>query len=128
MENINIPIQLEYRLTKIVNPEDTANRYGSGLLEVFATPALVAFMEQTCHTAIQPYLPEGFSSVGTEVSIKHLKATPLGDTVKCKAILQQAEGRKLIFSVTAYDSNGLIGEGTHTRFIIDIQRFMAKLG
>ncbi len=127
MENIHIPLPLEHVLTKTVTPEDSANRHGSGLLEVFATPAMVAFMEQTCHTAIAPYLPEGLSSVGTEVNIKHLKATPIGDTVKCKAILQQIEGRKMIFSVTAYDSKGLIGEGTHTRFIIETKRFLAKL-
>ncbi|MDK2908683.1 MAG: fluoroacetyl-CoA thioesterase [Bacteroidales bacterium] len=128
MENLNIPNQLEHTLVKTVTRDDTANRYGSGLVEVFATPAMIAFMEQTCHSSIQAYLPSGYSSVGTEVNVKHLKATPVGDTVKCTAQLQFVEGRKLIFSVSVFDSKGLVGEGSHTRYIIDVQKFMAKLG
>lgn len=127
MENLNIPDQLDHTLVKTVTQNDTADRYGSGLLEVFATPAMVAFMEQTCHSAIQAYLPSGYSSVGTELNIRHLKATPVGDTFKCTAKLQLSEGRKLVFSVSVIDSKGLVGEGTHTRFIIDLQKFMAKL-
>ncbi len=127
MENLNIPNELEHVLTKMVMPEDTASRYGSGLLDVFATPAMIAFMEQTCHSAIQPYLSPGMSSVGTEVNIKHLKATAVGNVVRCIAQLQQTEGRKLVFSVKVFDSKGLIGAGTHSRFIIDIQKFISKL-
>lgn len=127
MDNLSIPTPLEHTLSKTVQPEDTASRYGSGLLDVLATPAMIAFMEQTCHTAIQPYLSEKFSSVGTEVNIHHVKATPIGDTITCVARLVSVEGRKLVFGVSVSDSKGLIGEGTHTRYIIDIERFIAKL-
>lgn len=107
--------------------KDTAKAYGSGLVEVFATPAMIALMENTAHSSVQPYLPEGQVTVGSEVNIRHLKATPLGATVYGTSELLQIEGRKLTFKIEAYDMQGLIGAGTHTRYIIDIERFMAAL-
>jgi fluoroacetyl-CoA thioesterase len=122
---LNIGIELVNE--KIVAANDTANHYGSGLVEVFATPAMVAFMEKTCLELVQPYLNENESTVGTEISVKHLKATALNDKVWCKAQLTEIDGRKLSFSVSAWDEAACIGNGTHTRFVINRAKFMEKL-
>ncbi|MFO7978373.1 MAG: thioesterase family protein, partial [Bacteroidales bacterium] len=107
---------LQGRQQKIVTTSDTAVAYGSGLVEVFATPAMIALMENTAHQSVQPYLPEGALTVGFEVNIRHLKATGIGDTVWAESILEAAEGKKLQFSVRAFDSSGEIGNGTHVRY------------
>ncbi len=112
----------------VVTHEATAASYGSGLVEVFATPAMIALMEKTCHESIQHLLPEGYISVGTEVSIKHLKATSKGRKVWCESKLSGIEGRKLIFSVEAWDEEGKTGAGTHERFIVHRENFIEKLG
>ncbi len=110
-----------------VEYKDTAKAYGSGQVEVFATPAMIALMENTSHTSINNLLPEGFATVGTQLNIEHFKATPLGSKVWCESVLESQEGRKLTFSVTAYDETGVIGKGMHERFIINIEKFMNKL-
>ena len=107
--------------------KDTAKTYGSGSVEVFATPAMIAMMEQTAHTSLQNFLPEGFTTVGTHLNIEHSKATPLGAKVWCESVLESQDGRKLTFSVIAYDESGIIGKGTHERFIVNIEKFMSKL-
>ncbi len=111
---------------KTVKKENTAAAYGSGLVEVFATPAMIAFMEHTAMHCVKELLPEGFSTVGTHVNVSHSKATPVGMKVSCKAKLIEVDGRKLVFEVSAKDEEGEIGSGTHSRFIIDEQKFMAK--
>ena len=111
---------------KTVKEEDTAAAYGSGLVEVFATPAMIAFMEHTAMHCVKELLPEGFSTVGTHVNVNHSKATPVGMKVSCKAKLIEVDGRKLVFEVSAKDEEGEIGSGTHSRFIIDEQKFMEK--
>lgn len=109
-----------------VAEKDTAVTHGSGTLEVFATPAMVALMENTAMNSVAPYLKEGEATVGTLLNIKHLSADPVGCTVTCESELVEVEGRRLVFKVTARDNKGVIGEGTHERFIINTEKFMSK--
>lgn len=125
MENLNIGT--EGYIEKIVEYKDTAAAYGSGLVEVYATPAMIGLMEMTAQLSVQKLLSEGHATVGTEVNIKHLKATPIGAKVYAKTTLTKIDGKKLVFDVAAYDEKGQIGSGTHTRFIINNERFMEKL-
>ena len=107
--------------------KDTAKSYKSGLVEVFATPAMIALMENTAYSSVNSSLPEGFATVGTSVNIEHLKATPLGAKVWCESVLEYQEDRKLVFSVSAYDETGIIGKGTQERAIINVEKFMNRL-
>jgi len=114
--------------TKVVGKNDTAEFYGSGNLEVFATPAMVALMEFTALKSVSVLKDKyGFDTVGIEINVKHIKATPLGDTVKCISKLVKVDGRALEFEIEAFDSNGKIGICSHKRFVIDPVKFMAKL-
>lgn len=124
---LDIPEGIEFSAEKTVDEKDTAKAYGSGLVEVFATPAMVAFMEYTAHKSIEPYLPAGFSSVGIEIHTSHIKASPLGFKITCHTKLAKADGKKLFFKISAYDQDGLIGEGIHVRYVIDMEKFMARL-
>jgi len=110
-----------------VTKELTAARYGSGLVEVYATPAMIALMEKTCQESVQDQLEHGQLTVGTLVNVRHLKATPIGMMVECTSELTEIEGRKLVFKVTAKDEKGIIGEGIHERFIVNEKDFMKKL-
>ncbi|OPZ97029.1 MAG: Fluoroacetyl-CoA thioesterase [Bacteroidetes bacterium ADurb.Bin408] len=114
-------------LSIIVTEKDTAARYGSGLIEVFATPAMIGLMEATAQQSVMSHLPPGSITLGTEVNIKHLKATPIGKKVICYSELKVVDGRRLEFSVQAFDEEGEIGCGTHTRFIVDKEKFINKL-
>lgn len=118
---------LSKELEKTVVEADSAERYGSGLVPVFSTPALVAFMEQCANESVQDQLPEDYVTVGTEINIKHLKATAIGDKVKCKAMLYAVDGRKLLFNIKAWDSAGEIGIATHTRFIVNKKKFLENI-
>ena len=117
---------IENQKEVVVTDELTAAAMGSGLLPVFATPCLVALMEETCHLSVGPFLEEGQGTVGTKITVEHTAATPIGMTVTCKSRLVEASGRKLVFEVEAFDEAGSIGTGTHERFIIDNERFMEK--
>ncbi len=109
-----------------VCPENTALAMGSGTLEVFATPALVALAEKTCWTSIQPELESGQGTVGTHLDLQHTAPTPLGMTVYCESTLTAVNGRSLTFSVRLWDDKGPVGQGTHQRVIVDNARFQAK--
>lgn len=94
---------------------------------VFATAFLVGFFEWACIEAINPHLDEGAQSVGTHICVSHVSATPVGISIYALVTLDKVEGRHLFFSVEAYDEEGLIGEGTHERAIIDPEKFMSRL-
>lgn len=111
----------------VVTPENTALYIGSGDLEVFATPAMIAAMENAAMLAVALALPEGSTTVGAEISASHIKPSRIGSTVTATAVLTEVEGRKLTFNVGAVDDEGVIGEGTHIRYIVDRGKFMAKL-
>ena len=106
--------------------ENTAAAVGSGSLPVFATPMMIALMEKAATTALEGHLEEGHGSVGTHMDVSHDAATPVGMTVWAEAELTAVEGRSLTFAVSAFDSAGPIGKGTHTRFLIWNEKFMAK--
>ncbi len=112
----------------MATPERSAKAAGSGDLEVFSTPALVALMEQTALLSVEPYLEEGQGTVGTKLDISHDAATPLGMCVSCESELIEIDRRRLVFQVEAYDEKGRIGGGRHERFIIDEKKFMEKAG
>jgi len=120
----NIPINSSWETELLVTKNDTATRYGSGLVEVFATPAMIALMEKTAMESIYQFLPEGFGTVGIAVNIKHIKASPVGALITCFSKLIKIETKKLTFEVGARDEKGLIGLGTHTRYIVNLNEFL----
>ena len=111
----------------VVEHKDTAAVYGSGALEVFATPAMIALMEKTCLMAVCDKIGEGNTTVGIAVNIKHLKASPVGSTIRCEAELTEVDRRRLVFAVKCFEGESLIGEGIHERFVVESAKFMAKL-
>ena len=104
----------------------SARAVGSGLLPVLATPAMTALMEQAAANAIEEYLPEGWTSVGVSLNVEHTSATPLGMKFRAEAEVTAVEGRKVLFAVRAYDEAGEIGRGTHARFAVEAEPFLAK--
>jgi predicted thioesterase len=125
--DLQIQAGVKGREIVVVEVKDTAANYGSGLVEVYATPAMVALMEKTCLRSVLPFLPEGHGTVGVKVNISHSKATPVGMQVVCESELIEVDRRRLVFEVVARDEGGEIGRGTHERFVIDTEKFMAKL-
>lgn len=117
----------KYTSTMIVEEKHLACNVGSGDLPVFATPMMMALMENAAMLCVADELENGSSTVGGQISSSHLKPTGLGKTVTATAELFSAEGRKLKFKVSASDEGGLIGEGEHLRFIIDKEKFMSKV-
>lgn len=114
------------RADDIVTENNTAAAAGSGGLQVFGTPYMVALMEKAAWASIAPHLAEGESTVGTKVNISHLSATPVGMKVWAESEITLVDGKRIELKVAAYDEKGLIGEGTHERFIITDERFLAK--
>lgn len=122
-----IPAGVSGKEEQIVTPELTAAHYGSGLVEVFATPAMVALMEKTCLVSVLPHLPEDHGTVGTAVHVSHERAIPVGMRVWCESKLVEIDRRRLVFEVVAHDETGVIGQGRHERFIINTSTFMEKV-
>ena len=118
---------LTYTSTLVITTEHVAAMMGSGDLHVFATPAMVALMENAAMMAVAEHLPEGATTVGAMINTSHVKPSPIGDTVTTTAVLTGVEGRKLTFSIKAEDSKGVIGEAVHVRYIVDREKFLSKL-
>lgn len=120
----NIKPGMKHRADMTVTEEDTAKAYNSGALEVFATPGMIALMECASFELLKD---KGADSVGTELNIQHLRACLPGTDVWAIAEVGSINGKWVKFNVAAYDQKGEIGKGTHTRYIIDPNKFMAKL-
>ena len=105
---------------------NTAKTMGSGSLDVFATPAMVALMEKSAVNAVADYLGEGETTVGTYLGIEHISATPVGMEITAVSEVTEVNGREIVFSVEASDNAGVIGKGTHKRFIVNSEKFMNK--
>ncbi|WP_319370318.1 thioesterase family protein [uncultured Ilyobacter sp.] len=114
-------------LEKTVKAEETAARVASGALDVFSTPMLIAFMENTAFNLAQKQLEEGETTVGISVNIKHLKANLVGDILKCEALLTKTDGKKLFFNVKVTYKDEIVGEGEHIRYIVDEKKFIERI-
>ncbi len=114
--------------TFTVDEEKTARHLGSGDSRVLATPCLIAFMERLCNQMLLEVLPEGLSSVGVMVTVHHLAPTPVNGWVKVKAEVLSIDGNSVTFSVQAWDDQDQVGAGQHQRIIIDVDRFMKRVG
>ncbi|MBQ9272327.1 MAG: thioesterase family protein [Mogibacterium sp.] len=110
----------------VVTEDMTAASAGSGGQRVFSTPHMIALMETTAWASVEPCMEEGCSTVGTHLDVSHLSASPVGAHVHCETELTEVDGRRLVFKVSASDDAGPIGEGTHERFIVKIEKFMAR--
>ncbi|MCI8697483.1 MAG: thioesterase family protein [Oscillospiraceae bacterium] len=124
---MSVEIGMKGRAETVVTPDNTARAAGSGLAPVFATPWMVALMENAAVQAVQGALAEDQGTVGTHLDISHDAASPIGMKVWAEAEVTAVEGRKLTFDVAAYDEAGRIGGGTHQRFIIQPDKFLAKV-
>ena len=123
---MEITVGMKGSASALVEREDTAAEVGSGSLLVYATPCMVALMEGAACEAISAVLPEDKTSVGIELNIKHVSATPVGMDVRAEAEVTAVEGSIITFHVTAFDEAGVIGEGTHKRAILTAQKFLDK--
>lgn len=114
-------------LEKVVNENETAAKVASGGLEVFSTPMMIAFMENTAFTLVEENLSEEDTTVGVSLDVKHLRANLPGDKLKCVATLENIDGKKLDFDVKVYFGDVVVGEGKHGRFIVNKEKFLNKL-
>jgi len=124
--DINLEKGIERTEEITVGEKDLATVLGSGSVGVFSTPSMIALMERTSLKLVQQYLPEGHTTVGIEVSVKHLRATPPGMKVSCRSKLVGVDGKKLTFELESSDERGRIGEGSHVRYIVETDRFVKK--
>lgn len=109
-----------------VTENETAIKMGSGDLEVYATPAMIALMENVAKSLVIEEIPQDYTTVGIEMNVQHIKSSPVGANIKCKATLTKVDRKKLFFNVEASDDKGTIGKGTHIRYIVNSQDFMEK--
>lgn len=111
----------------VVNENDTALMLGSGDLKVLATPRLIALMENAAMNAVSNFIKKTETTVGGQIDVIHKKPTPIGESIEAMAVLTKIEGNKLTFSIIAKDSDSIIGEGVHVRYVVDREKFMNKL-
>lgn len=121
-------IGIKGRAEDTVSEKNVASKIGSGVVDVYATPCLIGLMEEAAQTSVAPFLSEGMTTVGTKLNVSHDAATPVGMKVWAESELIEEDGRRLVFSVKAYDECGLIGQGEHERFVVKLDRFMEKVG
>ena len=124
---MSIEIGLKGHAEVVVAYENTAAAVGSGLVPVFATPSMIALMEQAASSSLLPFLEEGQGSVGVHLDVSHEAATPIGMMVRAESEVIEINGKQIVFAVSAYDEAGLIGRGTHKRALITVARFMTKV-
>ncbi|MDO4168451.1 MAG: thioesterase family protein [Lachnospiraceae bacterium] len=123
---MNLKVGDAFELSEIVDEQKTAEVWGSGSLPVYATPAMALLIEKTAVALLEGKLDEGTTSVGTELNIQHLSATPVGETVTCKCCLVEIDRKRLCFQAEIKDKTGRAGYCTHERFIVDADKFVAK--
>lgn len=126
MELMGVQVGLKNTVSEEVTEERTARAMGSGSLPVYATPAMTCLMEKAATEAVEALVPEGWTTVGISLHVAHTAATPVGLTVRAEAEVTAVEGRKIIFTVRAYDDQGEIGVGSHERFAVAKEKFLAK--
>ncbi len=124
---MNLAPGTTHEITRTVTQDMTADAMGNKGVKVFATPAVLTFIENACSEMIAPHLPAGAATVGTSVEMKHLGATPLGMQVRAKATLLESDGRRFVFSVEVHDAKEKVAEAKHERFLVnDLQKFLAR--
>ena len=126
MELTQVKAGLRNTVSEEVTADKTAAAMGSGSLPVYATPAMTCLMEKAATEAVERFMPEGWTTVGISLHAAHTAATPVGLTVRAEAEVTAIEGRKLVFTVRAYDDKEEIGVGTHERFAVVKEKFLAK--
>jgi predicted thioesterase len=124
---VALEIGIRGEATLTVGEDETAAKFGAGGVRVLATPVMIGLMENACWRAVQPELLAGETTVGTLVHVRHLAATPVGERVVASAELVEIDGRRLVFRVSARDEHRLIGEGTHERARVSLERFLARV-
>lgn len=123
----SVPDGVGAEVSAEASPETLASHVGSGGLDVFSTPWMIALMERAAAKAAEPYLDPSCTTVGTAVDVRHLAGTPPGATVSATARLLSSDGRRLVFEVRAWDRWGVVGEGRHERMIVDIGKFLGRV-
>jgi fluoroacetyl-CoA thioesterase len=118
---------MKKEITFRVGEEHSAVHMGSGALKVLATPIMIAYMERAGRDLLQEVLPQGYSSVGVHVDVRHLAPTPLGGNVRVTCEVLEVDGRRILFDVQAYDEQEKVGEGRHQRVVIDVERFLQRV-
>lgn len=126
MELTGVQVGLKNTVSEAVTEAKTAKAMGSGSLPVYATPAMTCLMEKAATEALEPLMPEGWTTVGISLHVAHTAATPVGLAVQAEAEVTAVEGRKIIFTVRAFDEQGEIGVGSHERFAVAKEKFLAK--
>lgn len=121
-----LKVGLKHVSELVVEEKHTAVAFGSGSIYVLSTPMMIGLMENAAMKAVEEVLGEGNTTVGIHLDVAHLAATPTGMTAKAEATLKEIDGKKLVFDIVAFDDQDKIGEGTHTRFIVNSDKFMKK--
>ncbi len=126
MDDFNLKTPMYGEARTRVTGDNTALKFGSGKVDVFGTPAMIALMEEASINTVDKNLPEGFATVGIELNIKHIAATPKGMNITASAELTEIDGKRLVFKVEAFDEVEKIGEGNHQRYIIELDKFKSR--